>query len=90
MNANQLALLKMQNGGQEEQLLPPELSAPRESKTVEKIMPLEMYEQYMGQNMPLPPVDPSIVSQGVVPPNADQPIDPMMIEQMRRQQAMGQ
>ena len=76
----------MQNGEQEQMLLPPELSQPTETKTIEKIMPLEMYDQYMGQNTPLPPMD----GQGVVPPNADQPLDPMMIEQMRRQQAMGQ
>ena len=80
----------MQNGGQEEQLLPPDLAAPQVTKTVEKIMPLEMYDQYMGQDTPLPPMDPSIASQGVPPPNADQPMDPMMIEQMRQRQAMGQ
>lgn len=74
----------MQNGEQEQMLLPPELSQPAGTKTIEKIMPLEMYDQYMGQNTPLPPMDPS--GQGVVPPNADQPLDPMLIEQMRLRQ----
>lgn len=90
MNANQRALAMVQGGEQEPQLLPSELSQPTQTKTIEKVMPLEMYDQYMGAQTPLPPIDPSIASQGVVPPNANQPFDPMMIEQMRQRQAMGQ